>query len=54
MYGYGRIGALGGSAAALGIAASQSWVIVAASIAIAVPALITRLFWRRRKSAFEA
>ena len=54
MYGYGKVSALGGSAAALGIVSGQSWVIAVAAAAILLPALATRLFWRRGKGAFDA
>jgi hypothetical protein len=54
MYGYGKVGALGGGATALGIVSGQSWVILVAAAAILVPAFATRLFWRRRKGAFDA
>jgi hypothetical protein len=54
MYGYGRVSALGGSAAALGIVTGQSWVIVVAALAVLLPALATRLFWRRGRGAFDA
>ena len=54
MNGYGKPVALGGSATAIGILSGQGWMIAAAVAVILVPALVTRLFWRRRKSAFDA
>lgn len=37
-----------------GILAGQGWFIAAAAAAILGPALLTRLFWRRKKGAFDA
>lgn len=54
MYGYGRPVALGGGATALGIATGQGWMIAVAAGVILVPVVLTRLFWRRKKSAFDA